>query len=220
VLPENNHENIRNKIRGIYIIIDPQATKERDIFRIAQSALEGGVKIVQYRDKINDRSLFLANALKFKNMCDVYDAIFVINDAVDIAKLSEADFLHVGQTDLQVDHCREILTNNQCVGRSNGSVSEALQSESMGCDYIAIGAIYATPTMGKSHRKPLGPKIVSEIKTLTSIPVVAIGGINETNMINLRNAGADSVCIVSAITFSDNPEDSAKKIVDRWNDFK
>ncbi|MFL2803574.1 MAG: thiamine phosphate synthase [Dehalococcoidia bacterium] len=205
------------EVSGVYTIIDPEATKNRNIFEITKQVLSGGVKVFQYRDKINDRSEFLENAFKLKELSKDYSACFVINDAVDIARIVGADYIHVGQSDLPVKYCREILNPYQKIGRSNGSIKEALESDDMGVDYLAIGAIFGTDTMGKSHRKPLGEKIVSEIKSKSDLPVVAIGGIGIDNLDIIKQSGADSVCIVSAITYAENPELSAKKIVDLWD---
>lgn len=205
-------------ISGVYTIIDPEATKNRNIFEITKQVLSGGVKVFQYRDKINDRSVFLENAFKLKELSKEFSACFIINDAVDIASIVESDYIHVGQSDLPVTYCRRILHPDQKIGRSNGSIKEALESDDMGVDYLAIGAIFGTDTMGKSHRKPLGEKIVSEIKSKSDLPVVAIGGIGITNLGIVKQSGADSVCIVSAITFAENPELSARKIVDLWDE--
>ena len=152
-----------------------------------------------------------------KELSNDYEACFVINDAVDIARIVDADYLHVGQSDLPVTYCREILNPQQKIGRSNGSIKEASESEKLGVDYLAIGAIFGTDTMGKSHRKPLSEKIISKIKSQSDLPVVAIGGIEISNLHLVKEAGANSVCIVSAITYAENPELSAKKIVDFWD---
>ena len=206
-----------SEIKGVYTIIDPEATKGRDIFEVTKQVLNAGVKVFQYRDKLNERNHFLENAFKLKELSNDYGACFVINDAVDIARIVDADYLHVGQSDLPVTYCREILNPQQKIGRSNGSIKEALESEELGVDYLAIGAIFGTDTMGKSHRKPLGEKIISKIKSQSDLPVVAIGGIEISNLHLVKEAGANSVCIVSAITYAENPELSAKKIVDFWD---
>jgi thiamine-phosphate pyrophosphorylase len=212
--------SIRNKMNGIYIIVDPEATNSVDVYDMTKSSLEGGVKVVQYRDKLNDRAPFLENCYKIKELCDQYNAAFVVNDAVDIAKLTEADFLHVGQSDMPVEEARQILKPAQCIGRSNGGVLESTESEEFGVDYLAVGAIYATSTMGKSARNPLGPSMITKVKSQTGLPIVAIGGITIENLPDVIQAGADSVCMVSAITMSEDPEASARKLVNIWDTFK
>ena len=87
----------REKVRGIYIIIDPDATNGLDAYDMTRLSLEGGVGVVQYRDKLNDRDVILDNCYRIKGLCDQYDAAFVVNDAADVARLTGADFLHLGQ---------------------------------------------------------------------------------------------------------------------------
>ena len=187
---------------------------------MTKSSLEGGVKVVQYRDKLNDRAPFLENCYKIKELCDQFNAAFVVNDAVDIARLSGADFLHVGQSDMPVEEARRILKPSQCIGRSNGGVSESTESEEFGVDYLAVGAIYATSTMGKSARSPLGPSMITEVKSQTGLPIVAIGGITIENLPDVIQAGADSVCMVSAITMSEDPEAAARQLVNIWDRYR
>ena len=209
--------SIREKVCGIYAIVDPAATNGRPVYDVVESALSGGVAIIQYRDKQNDRSVFLEQSYKIKELCEKYDGLFVVNDAVDVARLSGADFLHVGQSDLPVREARKLLGNNQGIGRSNDGLKESSQSQDDGSDYLAVGAVYATSTMGKSARIPVGPDTVALVKESVDLPVVAIGGINETNLSEVRDSGADSACIVSAITMSDNPEAAAKRLVSIWD---
>ena len=174
--------SIREKVCGIYAIVDPAATNGRPVYDVVESALSGGVAIIQYRDKQNDRSVFLEQSYRIKELCQKYDGLFVVNDAADVARLSGADFLHVGQSDLPVREARKLLGNNQGIGRSNDGLKESSQSQDDGSDYLAVGAVYATSTMGKSARIPVGPDTVALVKESVDLPVVAIGGINETNL--------------------------------------
>ena len=206
----------RGKMTGIYIIVDPEATNNVDVYEMTKMSLEGGVKVVQYRDKLNDREPFLYNCYRIKELCQEYEAAFVVNDAVDVACLTSADFLHVGQSDILVKEARMILQPFQGIGRSNSGTSESTESEGFGVDYLAVGAIYATSTMGKSARSPLGPAMIAKVKSQSGLPIVAIGGITIENLPDVIHAGADSVCMVSAITMSENPESSARELVNVW----
>ena len=102
-----------------------------------------------------------------------------MNDDAAVALASGADGLHVGQSDLPVPDARRILSDAQIVGRSNNGVEEALESQAAGADYLAVGAVYATATMGKSARKAVGPEMIAAVKAAVSQPVVAIGGIDQ-----------------------------------------
>ena len=202
------------QVRGLYVIVDPEATRGRDVIEIAQAALRGGASVIQLRDKTRDKGEVLQIARAIKALCDDHDALFIVNDDADIAYLSEAHGLHVGQTDLPVEEARRVLSPGQIVGRSNNGTTEALESEGHGADYVAVGAIYATSTMGKSGRTALGPDMIRRVKQAVSAPVVAIGGINATNIADVARAGADCICVVSAVTYADDPERAAAELVE------
>ena len=202
------------KVQGLYVIVDPEATRGRDVFEVAAAALRGGASVIQLRDKTRDKGEVLEVARTLKALCDDHDALFIVNDDADIAYLSEAHGLHVGQTDLPVGEARRVLSPEQIVGRSNNGTVEALESEGQGADYVAVGAIYATSTMGKSGRTALGPEMIREVKQAVSAPVVAIGGINAGNIAEVARAGADCICVVSAVTYADNPEKASAQLVE------
>ena len=202
------------KVRGLYVIVDPEATRGRDVIEVAEAALRGGASVIQLRDKTRDKGEVLEIARAIKGHCDKHNALFIVNDDADIAYLSEAHGLHVGQTDLPVGEARRVLSPDQIVGRSNNGVGESLESEGQGADYVAVGAIYATTTMGKSGRTALGPDMIPQVKQAVCAPVVAIGGINAGNIADVARAGADCICVVSAVTYADDPERAAAELVE------
>ena len=214
----NNHNEIRQQrsrqVRGLYVIVDPEATKGRDVIEIAEATLRGGASVIQLRDKTRDKGEVLQIARTLKALCDAHDALFIVNDDADIALLSDAHGLHVGQTDLPVGEARRVLTPEQIVGRSNNGVEESLRSAGQGADYVAVGAVYSTTTMGKSGRTSLGPDMIRQVKQAVSAPVVAIGGINADNIAEVARAGADSICVVSAVTYADDPERATAELVE------
>ena len=201
------------QVRGLYVIVDPEATRGRDVVEVAEAALRGGTSVIQLRDKTRDKGEVLEVARAIKALCDEHGALFIVNDDADIALLSEAHGLHVGQTDLPVPEARRVLTPEQIVGRSNNSVEESLESVGQSADYVAVGAIYATSTMGKSGRTALGPQMIGRVKDAVSAPVVAIGGINADNIADVAHAGADCICVVSAVTFADDVAAAAAELV-------
>lgn len=200
------------RVRGLYVIVDPEATAGRDVREVAEAAMKGGASVVQYRDKTRDKGLTQATARELKGLCDAYGALFIVNDDADVAAACGADGLHVGQTDLGVEDARVALAATQIVGRSNNGVEEALESERKGADYLAVGAVYRTTTMGKSGRAAVGPEGARAVKEVASAPVVAIGGINAGNVGEVMRAGADCACVVSAVTEAGDVEGAARDI--------
>ena len=212
LMNETRCERIR-KVRGLYVIVDPEATKGRDVVEVAAAALRGGASVIQLRDKTRDKGEALEAARAIRALCDKHNALFIVNDDADITFLSEAHGLHVGQTDLPVAEARRALSPEQIVGRSNNGVGEAQESEAQGADYLAVGAIYATTTMGKSGRRALGPEMIRRVKQAVSAPVVAIGGINAGNIADVARAGADCICVVSAVTYAEDVEGATAELV-------
>jgi len=200
-------------IRGLYVIVDPEATNGRPVLEIAEATLSGGASVIQLRDKHRDTGVVLTVARRIKAMCEEHGAIFMMNDDASVALCSDAHGLHVGQEDLPVSDARQILASGQLVGRSNGTVDESMASEAEGADYVAISAIYATSTMGKSGRSAVGVRALSEAKERLTRPVVAIGGINAANIGEVIRSGADCICVVSAVTFADDPERETRRLV-------
>ena len=200
------------RITGVYVIVDPEATNGRPVAEVAEAALRGGVRVLQLRDKSGDKAQMLEASRKIKDLCDKHDALFIANDHADLALASEAHGLHVGQTDLPIQEARRVLAPTQIVGKSNNGVEEAVSSEAEGADYVAVGAVYATSTMGKSSRAPVGPETVERVKSMVEVSVVAIGGINAGNVEAVVRAGADCVCVVSAITMAEDPARAAREL--------
>jgi len=208
---------IASKLRGIYVIVDPEATGDRDVVEIATAALKGGVTVVQFRDKTRDKGEVIPIAREILDLCNQHDALFIMNDDADVAIAAGAHGLHVGQTDLSVGEARKSLELHQIVGRSNNGLEQAMDSQQQGADYLAVGAVYATTTMGKSGRFAVGPETIRKVREAADQPIVAIGGLDESNIVEVVQAGADSICVVSAITMADNPEAAASKLVGLFN---
>ena len=207
------------RLRGLYFIIDPEVTAGRDPVEVTSAALAGGVRVLQLRDKLRDKGMILPLARDLQRLCHQHGALLIINDHADVARLSEADGLHVGQTDLPTGEARKMLRPSQLLGRSNPTPDHATESAAQGADHIAIGPIYPTGTKS-TGRAPVGCEPVRRIKaTLAAqeIPakVVAIGGINEDNVTEVVQAGADALCVSSAIGLATDPQAAARRLSDR-----
>ncbi len=188
----------------LYLVTDRQkyATHNEFLDKIA-SALEGGVNIVQLREKTAQANEILELAKKVKELCALYDAIFIINDRVDIARIVKADGVHLGQSDIDIHSARKILGNEIIIGISTHCPEHAKTAEETGADYIGVGPVFETPT--KPGRKSVGLEYVEWTSKNVSIPWFAIGGINLDNIKEVINAGAKRIAVVRAIINADSP---------------
>jgi len=182
---------------SLYAITDSCMIEEKDFEKRIKEIAANGAALVQLREKTLPLRAFLEKACLMRRIIHP-PVLFIVNDMVDIAIASGADGLHIGQEDLPILMARQILGEDKIIGISTHSVEQARQAEKEGADYLAIGPIFATrskPEVGP----PKGTKIISQIKEVVSIPVVAIGGINLDNVEETLKAGADGVAVMSAI---------------------
>ena len=177
-------------VKGLYVIVGPEATRGRPVVEVAEAALKGGAGLVQLRDKDGEKGAALRAALELMEMCAEYDALFIVNDDADVARATDAHGLHLGQDDLPVRDARRVLSSRQIVGRSNNTLDEAMESQVQEADYIAVGAVYPTATMGKQAREAIGSELVRQVKERVGQPVVAIGGIDSRQRRAGRQGGS------------------------------
>ena len=201
------------RVRGLYVIVDPQVTNGRDPMEVAQAAVQGGARMLQLRDKLRDKGEILPLATTLQRLCQTHDADLIINDQVDLAAIVGSAGVHLGQTDLPVSEVRRVLSPQQVVGRSNHELAELEQSQEMGADHLAFGAIYATSTKGVG-RPPQGVDRLRQAKESTELPLVAIGGINAENVGPVVEAGADAICVTAAVGLAPDPEAAANSLVE------
>ena len=192
----------------IYLVTDEKACLGKDFCVCIEEAIKGGVKIVQLREKNISTKDFYEKALKVKEICKNYGALFIINDRLDIAQVVGADGVHLGQSDMPIEKAREILKDKFLIGATARNVEEAKKVELLGADYIGSGAIFGTST--KDNAKKLEMEELKKIVTSVKIPVFAIGGININNVGILKNIGLQGICSVSGIL----SEKDCKKAVD------
>jgi len=197
-------------VTGLYAIIDTQVLKGQSHLEMTNQIIHGGAKIIQLRDKITDKKNLLPIAQALKTLCAENNVLFIINDALDIALAVEADGLHVGQEDLPVSIARKLIPVDMLIGCSVDNAVQAQKAITDGADYIAVGAVFPTPT---KETRVVGLDTLRQIKQSTSAPVVAIGGITKNNLTEVKRAGADSIAIISAILNADSPEKSTRDII-------
>ena len=143
-------------VRGLYVIVDPEATRGRPVLDVAEAVLEGGATLVQLRDKTGELETVLPTARAIKALCESRGALFIVNDDPHLAAASGAQGLHLGQDDMPVAEARRIVDSGTIIGRSNNTIEEIEASRDAGADYLAVGAVFPTSTMGKSRRPVVG----------------------------------------------------------------
>ncbi|MFC2060329.1 thiamine phosphate synthase [Chloroflexota bacterium] len=197
-------------ISGLYAIIDTQALQGRDHIEAANQVINGGARVIQLRDKNQDKKELLPVAQRLKDLCVERNVLFIMNDYLDLALAVDADGLHVGPTDLPTGVARKLLPVDKILGCSTNTVDQAITVTSEGADYIGVGAMYAT--ISKESTRVVGLERLRQIRQVTPLPLVAIGGITEDNVTEVIAAGADSVAIISAVLQAEAPEEAARQI--------
>lgn len=201
------------RLNGLYLVLDVMALGGRDEVEAAAAAVRGGARIIQLRDKHRGKADVLATARKLRSLCAEKGVLFVVNDHLDIALAVRADGLHLGQDDLPPAEARRILPLDMLIGCSTHSTAEAVRAQAAGADYVALGSIY--PTTSKERYRLVGLETLRRTRSRVSVPLVAIGGINDTNVREVIKAGADAVAVISAVLGADDVERAARKLAAR-----
>lgn len=186
--PLLQRQSFRSLPGGAYVVTS------RDHLQVARAACRGGARIVQYRDKDASASQRLALARRIRQITSEHGTLFIVNDQLDIALLSAADGVHLGQEDIAVADARLLLPPGMIIGVSCSSLGEALEAERQGADYLGVGAVFATPV--KAGYAVVGLDGLRRIATEVSLPLAAIGGVNLENMAAVKGAGAKYLAMV------------------------
>jgi len=174
-------------------------------------AVNNGVTFLQLREKDLGFDEFVELAKSMKTIANKADIPFVINDNIDVAIASGADGVHLGQDDISADKAREILGDDKIIGISVQTVEDAVLAEKKGADYLGVGAVFSTST--KLDASDVSFETLREVCNAVSIPVVAIGGINKDNLLQLKGSGIDGVAVVSAIFAQKNIANATIELV-------
>lgn len=219
ILEKEMHEELTIKHRKyllnhkkLYLVTDSSNFDSEDDFLNAVAAsLKGGVQIVQLREKTASAKDFIAVGRKVRELCALYEAVFIVNDRVDIAIALGADGVHLGQDDIDIATAREILGSEAIIGLSTHCPEHAIKAIESGADYIGVGPVYTTPT--KPGRQAVGLDYVRWAAENVDIPWFAIGGINTENVEQVVSSGAVRIAAVRAIINAENPEQAAVEFI-------
>ncbi|OYT58299.1 MAG: thiamine phosphate synthase [Candidatus Aenigmatarchaeota archaeon] len=192
----------------LYFITDRHLSKKGIIDDVV-SAIRGGVRIVQYREKEKSTREMIKEAREIGKICKQKNVVFIVDDRIDVALASGADGVHIGDDDIDFMTARKILGDSKIIGVSVRSLEDAKKYEELGADYISFGPIFKTKTK-KDAGEPIGLDIIRQAKANLKIPFAVIGGINRENLKDVLNAGAERVCMISAIAGKNNVEEEVR----------
>jgi len=194
----------------LYAVTDRSRLINKSLPEYIREAAEGGITLLQLREKDLPHDEFLAEAKEIKALCTELNLPLIINDDVDIAIACGAHGVHVGQSDMEAGAVRDRVGPDMIVGVSAQTVEQALLAEKHGADYLGVGAVFSTST--KADADDVSLDTLRDICSAVSIPVVAIGGIGEDNIARLQGTGIDGVSVVSAIFAQEDPRAAASKL--------
>ena len=193
---------------SLYLVTDRDLARGRSTFEIVKAAVDGGVTVVQLREKHCSTREFIEQALAIKNFLKSRKVPLIINDRLDVAQAVKADGVHLGQTDMPLEMAKDILGDSMLIGISAESIEDAIAAEKGGADYLGVSPIYTTSTKTDTA-PPLGLAGLREIRKAVSLSLVGIGGLNKENSAEAIRSGADGVAVVSAIVAADDPKAAA-----------
>ena len=206
----SRHDKLR-QLTGLYVILDRQALAGRDELELARQTIEGGAKIIQLRDKQSCAGELLPLALRLKELCHKSGVLFIINDYLDLALAASADGLHLGPKDFPPSVARRELPLDSIIGCSVTTVSGAIRAKKEGADYVSVGSMF--PTGNKKSAVVVGLDRLKKVREAVSPPVVAIGGINESNVGEVIAAGADCIAVIDAVLGKPDARKAARQLL-------
>jgi thiamine-phosphate pyrophosphorylase len=200
----------------LYLVTDEQACLGRDLYWVVEEAVKGGVSIVQLREKNLPTHAFIDRALRMKELLTPYGVPLIINDRVDVALASDANGVHVGQTDMPYEEVRQVLPRGKLIGLSAERKEDVLRAEEWDINYLAVSPLFSTPTKTDTHI-PWGMEGLQWVRTHSRHPLVVIGGLNSRNVPEARAHGADSIAVISAICSAPSPRQAAQALLAAFN---
>ena len=206
-LPEGDGPLRRERLRTARLYFVCEAHPQADLEALLHAALTGGADIVQLREKELGRGEIERAAATYRRIADTFSALFIVNDDPELARICDADGVHVGQDDVSAEQARELLGPDAIIGLSTHSEEQIAASAERPVDYISVGPVWETPT--KEGRPGVGLELVSHAAENAPHPFFAIGGIDASNAEQVVAAGAERLCVVRAIRDSADPEAAA-----------
>lgn len=196
---------------GLYVLTDATLTPEETMLEQIERVLKSGVKVIQYRDKDASDEEAEKQCLRLQALCDYYEAVFIIDDRLELAHRINADGLHIGEDDVTYEEARALLGDHKIIGIScYGDIERAQKYANLGADYVAFGSFFPSPT--KPHAKVVDPEVLKAAKEKLSVPICAIGGISEENIHLLSRYNIAMYSLISAVYKDDAIEENLQKL--------
>ncbi len=196
----------------LYVITDETVSLGRSHVEIAEAAIRGGADVVQLRDKAASGGTLYRVALALRKLTREAKVPLIVNDRLDIALAADADGVHLGQADLPATVARSLLGPARILGVSADTLEEALRAERDGADYLGVGPVFEARKTKADAGEPLGLDLIIRVRKECRLPIVAIGGIDARNARRVREAGADSAAVISAIVAADDIARAARRM--------
>ncbi|HSL99405.1 MAG TPA: thiamine phosphate synthase [Candidatus Limnocylindria bacterium] len=196
----------------LYVITDESVSRGRSHIEVAEAAIRGGADVIQLRDKTASGGTLYRVALALRKLTREAKVPLIVNDRLDIALAADADGVHLGQKDLPATVARNIMGPVRILGVSADTLEEALLAEKDGADYLGVGPVFEARETKADAGEPLGLERIARIRKHCRLPIVAIGGIKAENARLVREAGADSAAVISAIVAADDITQAAREL--------
>lgn len=202
---------------SVYLVTDATLCATRGLERTVEEAVKGGVSIVQLRDKHATDKAMIKQAKQLKSLLAGYCIPLIINDRLEVALASQADGLHVGQSDATIEQARQALGPEAILGLSVNTLTQLACAPVNQLDYFGFGPVFATPSKG-DHEPPIGFDGLAALTKASPLPSVAIGGLKAAHIEHVKHSGAAGVAVISAICGQPSPRESAIELARRWAD--
>ena len=196
---------------SLYLVLGAADTGKRPFEEVVLAAIEGGVTVVQLRDKQASTRVLLEHALRLKALLEPRGVPLIVNDRIDVAMAARADGVHLGQDDMPPVIARRLVGEEMLIGLSVSDRVEADTADPETVDYVGIGSVFPTGTKSDAGAA-IGPAFAGELRALVGLPSVAIGGVNAANAGQLRGSGIEGLAVVSAICGADDPGAAARDL--------
>jgi thiamine-phosphate pyrophosphorylase len=196
----------------LVVLTDPNCGPNRSLLDVVRASLRGGAPAVQIRAKGAEARDILELARALRQETTKAGALLFVNDRVDVALAADADGAHVGDDDIPLEAARRISPRGFVLGRSVNTAAEALTAMRQGADYLGVGPVFGTPSKSDAG-DAIGAEGIASVRSVTTLPIVAIGGLDLTNSSEIATAGADGVAVIRAVMLADDPEDATRRLL-------